>query len=197
MIAYYDASGRYAWTGSSTVLVPGIPAPPPHPYAHLPMFVGEVDQATQYHDIGSNTPVHIPAKPGEYHVFDWFSKQWFDPRTLSDLKAAKWLEIKKHRDTLEATSFPYLGKDIDSDVVSVLRINTAVKAADHAQATNTAFSTEWRCADNTLLTLDGPGLQMMPVALAVYARSLHSHANTLRAQIELASTPEELNSVAW
>lgn len=138
-----------------------------------------------------------PERPGPHHVWDWGAKAWADPRTLQDLKDAKWAAMKRCRDTLEATSFPYLGKAIDSDMLSVLRINTVVKAAEYAQSQGAPFATEWRCADNTLLALDGPALQMMPVALAAHSQALHSHANTLRAQIEAATTPADLAEVVW
>lgn len=138
-----------------------------------------------------------PAPPGPHHAFDWAARQWIDPRTLPELQAAKWREIKQQRDTLEATSFPYLGKQIDSDPRSVQRITTAAQAADAAQRAGAAFAIEWTCADNSTLALDGAAMQGMPVALAVYANILHQHARSLRALVEAAPGPDALDLITW
>lgn len=197
MIAYYDASGRYVWTGSSTVLVPGIPAPPPHPYAHLPMFVGEVDQATQYHDIGSNTPVHIPAKPGEYHVFDWFSKQWQDPRTLQDLKDAKWAAIKQARDAAEFSTFTYNGLVFDGDLNAQRRLTAYISVSKSAIAAGQPFSADFTLADNSLVTLSAQDFVGIELAKVQAVAAVFSHGAMLRNQIELATVVAELTSIAW
>lgn len=119
------------------------------------------------------------------------------PPTLDVLKAAQWTALKRHRDLLEASGFPYLGKTVDSDSRSVQRINTAVQAAQAAMGAGVPFSIVWTCADNSLLTLDGPGMLGMPVALATYADQLHQTCKTLRAQIEAATTPAAVQAVAW
>jgi hypothetical protein len=139
----------------------------------------------------------IPTRLSPNHHFDYATKQWLDPRTLLDFQTAKWLEIKRARDTQEASSFPYLGKQIDSDSRSAQRITTAVQAADAAQRAGVAFSIAWTCADNTFLTLDAAGMQGMPVALAYFANTLHERARALRAQIEAATTPAEVEAVVW
>ncbi|CDS48901.1 hypothetical protein [Polaromonas sp. CG9_12] len=135
----------------------------------------------------------IPPRPSPFHTFDYTAKQWIDPRTLADLKAAKWQDIKQARDVQEATSFPYLGKQIDSDPRSVQRITTAVQAADAAPP----FAIDWTCADNTTLALDGPAMQAMPVALAMYANALHQHARALRAQLDAALNADDVAAVVW
>jgi hypothetical protein len=141
--------------------------------------------------------VPMPARPSEAHVFSWVTKTWTDPRTLADVKAARWREMKRHRDLLEASGFPYMGKRLDSDARSVQRINTAVQAAQAALASNEAFSITWTCADNSTLALDGTAMLGVPVALAVYADQLHQACKTLRAQIEAATTPAQVQAIAW
>jgi hypothetical protein len=141
--------------------------------------------------------VQIPARPSDAHIFDWLTKTWSDPRTLADFKAAHWREMKRHRDLLEASGFPYLGKRLDSDARSVQRINTAVQAAQAAMAVEQPFAITWTCADNTLLALDGAGMLGVPVALARYADHLHQTCKTLRAQIDAAAMPAEVQAIAW
>jgi len=138
-----------------------------------------------------------PARPSLDHDFDWIKKVWHDPRTLQDLKALKWSEIRQARDRQEANHFPYLGRLIDSDARSVQRITTAVQSADAAQRGGVAFLISWTCADNSTLTLDAQAMQGMPVALAQYADSLHQEARALHAQIEAATTAAQLDTIAW
>jgi hypothetical protein len=141
--------------------------------------------------------VPMPAQPTPLHVFDWLTKAWKDPRSLAELKATRWTEMKRHRDLLEASGFPYLGKRLDSDARSVQRINTAVQAAQAALAASQPFAITWTCADNSALALDGAGMLGVPVALALYADQLHQACKTLRAQIELATTPAQVQAIAW
>jgi hypothetical protein len=146
---------------------------------------------------GGDVWVQMPAKPSDAHIFDWSTKAWIDPRTLADMKAQRWAEMKRHRNLLEASSFPYLGKRLDSDARSVARINTAVQAAQAALATGEPFAITWTCADNTTLALDSAGMLGAPVALALYADQLHQTCKTLRSQIDAATTPAQVQAVAW
>lgn len=144
-----------------------------------------------------NAWAKLPAQPSALHVFDWGAKAWIDPRTLADVKAKRWAEMKRHRDLLEASGFPYLGKRLDSDARSVQRINTAVQAAQAALAANQPFPIVWTCADNSLLDLDAAGVIGMPVALAIYADQLHQTCKALRAQLEAATTVPQVEAIAW
>lgn len=139
----------------------------------------------------------MPVRPSGAHVFDWAAKAWIDPRTLGELKAAQWTAMKRHRDLLEASGFPYRGKRLDSDSRSVQRINTAVQAAQAALAVGEPFAITWTCADNTTLALDGAGMLGVPVALALYADQLHQACKSLRAQIDTAATPAAVQAITW
>lgn len=139
----------------------------------------------------------IPAQPSALHVFDWTAKAWIDPRTLADVKAARWSEVKRQRDLLEASGFPYMGKVLDSDERSVQRITTVVQAAQAALGAQQPFSISWTCADNSLLALDAAGVIGMPVALAMYADHLHQIAKGLRSQIEAAANAAQVQAVVW
>jgi hypothetical protein len=144
-----------------------------------------------------NAWVKLPVQPSARHVFDWTAKAWIDPRTLAEVKTARWSEMKRHRDLLEASGFPYLAKTIDSDSRSVQRINTAVQAAQAAIGAGQPFPIVWTCADNSLLDLDAVGVVGMPVALAMYADHLHQIAKGLRSQIEAAANAAQVQAVVW
>lgn len=104
----------------------------------------------------------------------------------SSIEAAQldvWTTVKSKRDALEATTFPYLGHPIDSDPRSVQRINTAVQAAQAALSAGQPFQIGWTCHDDHVLDLDGVAMISMPVALAVYANTLHLTARAFKDRI--------------
>jgi hypothetical protein len=180
-----DAQGRVVMRGHSLDL----PELPGH------TTLAEEAPADHYRDDGVWTA--MPTRPSERHTFDWSAKTWHDPRTLADSKAARWSEIKRQRDLLEASGFPYMGKAIDSDPRSVQRINTVVQAAQAAIGVGQAFTIVWTCADNTLLMLDAAAVLGMPVALALYADALHQTCKTLRTQIAASTTVAEVEAITW
>lgn len=141
--------------------------------------------------------VPMPVSPSARHIFDWTAKTWIDPRTLADVKAKRWSEVKRHRDLLEAAGFPYMGKVLDSDERSVQRITTVVQAAQAALGAQQPFLISWTCADNSQLALDATAVVGMPVALAIYADQLHQTARALRSQIEAATSAAQVQAIAW
>ena len=196
-ISYYDATGRYVWTGNPTALLPGVPPPPPNAWEiGTTRYDGPADAATEYHDAATNLPAPMGPRPSMAHRFDFAAKSWHDPRTLPQLRDAKWAEVKAARDAQEASSFPYMGKRIDSNLVSVSRINTAAKKAEDALQNQRQFAIVWTCADNTLLELDAEGMIGMPLALADYSGRLHAAAAALRVQIYAANL-EALSAITW
>lgn len=116
---------------------------------------------------------------------------------LETAKARKWTALKQRRDELETAGFPYLGKTFDSDSRSVQRITTTVLAAQAVTASGEPFSIDWTTADNSIITLDGPQMLGVPVALAVYGGGLHATATELRLAIEAATTEAEVSAVIW
>lgn len=116
---------------------------------------------------------------------------------INDARISKWIKVKSERDIREESGFPYLGKFIDSDPRSVQRINTAVQAAQAALASNKSFKIDWTTQDGSQLTLNAVSMIEMPVALALYANSLHQSARSLREQIDLASMLEEIQAITW
>jgi hypothetical protein len=97
----------------------------------------------------------------------------------------------------ETQGFPYLGKVFDSDPRSVQRISVAVAAAQAALGAGAPFSIDWTCADNSTITMDGQQMAALPVAFAIWGDALHQQAKALRAQIEAATTVEDVQAVAW
>lgn len=118
--------------------------------------------------------------------------------TLEDLRDAKWEEIRTARNAAEKAGFPYMGKTLQSDEISVLRMTVAESAARKAKAEGLPYANVWTCADDSLLPLDADQQIGMLPALAAYGMQLHHHAQELRAQIyDPATTAEDLETIQW
>lgn len=114
--------------------------------------------------------------------------------TIEEVKQAKWEEIKARRDAEEQSGCPYMGSVLDSDSLSVQRINTAVQAA---QVVGESFAVDWTMKDNTVIHMTYPDVLGMPAALAVFSNQLHMKAREKRDQINAAETIEEVNAIEW
>lgn len=138
--------------------------------------------------------VPFPERPSPQHEFDWATHTWVDPRTLADLKAERWAAIKVARDAAEFGGFTWDGSAFDSDLTSQSRIQGAVQLSN---LDPTGFSLVWTLADNSTRTLNAVQMQQVGVALAQHVDTQHTKARTLRAQIEAATTAEQVAAVEW
>lgn len=114
--------------------------------------------------------------------------------TVDSLKAAKKVEINNRRDLLEKGGFPFMGKVIDSNLQSSLRIIYVGFSAMIAIQFSQPFSIDWTTADNSILTLDAPAALDMQAAFLTFAQELHDNATILKAQVD-AITSTDLETV--
>lgn len=140
--------------------------------------------------------IPIGGTPSDHHAFNWSTKQWEDPRTLADLKAAKWEQVKAQRDAAEFGLFQWTGHSFDGDEAAQRRINLAVMGAQAALiAGDTAWSVDWTLADNTSLTLSASDMMGVANALGANIAQAHTTARAKRQQIEQATTNGELETI--
>ena len=135
----------------------------------------------------------LPPQPSEHHVFNYTTKQWDDPRTLADLKAAQWELIKQARSNAEYAGFTWDGSVFDSDAISQNRITGAVTLAQLSPG----FTIDWTLADNTVRTLNQADMIAVGVALGQHVQTQFTKAQALRVAIEAATTPEDVAAVVW
>ena len=151
----------------------------------------------------ANTATELE-KMNKYCQFDWIEatdKEYFEYNgeyvceiPLDELKQAKREEINKARDEAEQGGFEYLGKAFDSDQVSCIRMMGARDALAMAPETVTIT---WTCQDNSTIELNHSQLVGLVNALATWSNACHQKASELKAQIEAATSAEELNSITW
>lgn len=121
-----------------------------------------------------------------HHSFNYETRQWIDNRTLDEIKAQKWDEIKSQRDSLEFGGFEFEGNTYDSDQVSQGRIVGAASAG---------VDQTWTLADNTTVELSASQLQQLYAALQLHIASVHEKGRIARAAIESAVTKEEVEAI--
>ena len=177
-----DSNGRVLMTGKTLTIPERNDATVIHE---------EAPSLTHYRQAG--TWVEQPPQPSPHHIFDYTTKQWVDPRTLSDLQVAKWEQIKRARVNAEFGGFTWDGSPFDSDAISQSRIQGALQLA----ALIPDFSIDWTLADNTVRALSGSELAAVGVALGLHVGTQHAKARVLRAQIEAATTADEVDAVVW
>lgn len=133
-----------------------------------------------------NAFVSIGEPPSTHHIFDYHTKQWIDPRSLDEIKAQKWAEIKSQRDQLEFGGFEFEGNIYDSDQVSQGRIMGAAAAG---------MDQTWTLANNTTVELTALQLQQLYAALQAHIASVHERGRIARQLIFEAESKEEVEDI--
>lgn len=130
--------------------------------------------------------IDMPVAPSDNHIFDYTVKQWVDPRTLDEIKAQKWDEIKSQRDRLEFGGFEFEGNIYDSDQVSQGRImGASIAGVDQV----------WTLADNSTVELTAVQLQQLYAALQTHIATAHERGRIARQLIYEAETKEQVEAV--
>ena len=146
----------------------------------------EAVASSSYYSFTEKRFIALSDAPSPQHVFDYEIKQWIDPRTLDEIKAQKWAEIKSQRDQLEFGGFKFEGNIYDSDQVSQGRILGAAFAG---------LSQVWTLADNTTVNLTAYQLVQIYRALQTHTASVHQRGRIAREVIMSATTKEDVESV--
>jgi hypothetical protein len=156
----------------------------------LPEYHAQAEQTVNEHPQWTGLP---PYKPNTHCYLDMETKQWEDPRTLADLKAAQWNLIKQARSNAEYAGFAWDRSVFDSDALSQNRITGAVTLAQLSPG----FTIDWTLADNSVRTLNQADMIAVGVALGVHVQTQFAKAQGLRLQIDAASTPGQVAVVVW
>ncbi|PPE71483.1 DUF4376 domain-containing protein [Caldimonas thermodepolymerans] len=148
-----------------------------------------------YWDHENSQWVPIPPQPSPVYEWDPYEKQWKDPRSLSAVKREAKARITAARDAAEDGSrFECDGAVYQSDLP---RISGASLGALTALLNGQPFAVDWTLADNTVKTLDAPGMLRVGFAQFAHINALHQKARQLKAQIDAATTIAEVEAIQW
>lgn len=137
----------------------------------------------------------IPPQPSENHVWDWPTHNWVDPRTFSDLKDAKWEEIKLARGykLMEGVDVPPFGR-FDANPPAVVQFTANFVALDSRPAD---WAISWTRYDNSTIELGREDFRTVALAVMTYSSLLQSISQGLRVAINAATTEAEIDGIHW
>lgn len=121
----------------------------------------------------------------------------WDPRTLEDYKTQRWEYLKTKRDETLDGGFTWNNLTFDSDPKSRGNIQGAVTLAQLSEQGNQPFSITWTLKDNTTTVLNIQEMKEVGVALANHLNTQYNKGRDLRAQLDQATTKEEIESIVW
>ena len=152
------------------------------------LFIDDIEPISpnDYWDFDLHQFISIGNPPTPNHTFDYVIKEWVDLRTLDEIKAQKWAEIKSERDRIEFGGFEFDGDIYDSDQVSQGRILGAASAG---------LSQVWTLADNTTINLAADQLVQLYQALQTHTALVHERGRIAREAIMSATTKEDVEAV--
>ena len=111
---------------------------------------------------------------------------------IENVRARKIIELKRQRDAAEVEPVEYGGHLYDYDSKARDRIAAAIIALD-VQGDGAKIS--WTTADNEDAVVTAQDLRMIIAAVAARSNKLHTAYRVAKAQVEAASTAEEVEAV--
>ena len=151
----------------------------------------DVDFERHYVDVSTKEIKEYPEQPREDYVFDFSSKNWGFGLALS--KKSKWREIKQSRDTQEYGGFTYDSNIFDSNEVAQQRIQNAMLLATQ----DSSVTMDWTLANNNTVSLNAAQIIELGKALAHHVNTAHKKAQTLRVQVNAASSKSDIDAISW
>lgn len=170
---------------------------PSHKEGDLLVLRGEGTNTTHYVQLPGLVIAQKPPQPSVNHVFDFARRAWVDPRTLDDMKALKWAEIKQARDLAEYGEFVYNDMVFDGDLDAQRRLAGCISLSKSAIAAGEAFQTAFTLSDNTVVTLTAEDFVGIEVAKLQAVATAFSHASALRTQIQGTTSIAQLSLINW
>ncbi len=156
---------------------------------------GRLDDSTVY--IADGIQVTLPERPGQHWEFNWETKQWEDPRTLDDLKAAQWTQIKAARETAINAPLETPYGTVDSGPDDRGNITDAVMLLQTMESLGTPITIEFTMFDNTPITLTTAQMVHIGLLLGQKVQAAYVRSQACRAAINAATTKEEVEAVVW
>lgn len=136
--------------------------------------------------------VFIPLSIGDEALTELGVTVTHEEEPIENIKQRKILMLKRQRDTAEVEPITYNGHVFDYDDKARDRINAAIIALS---LQGNDASIDWTTADNQDVKVTANDLRMVIAAVAVRSNALHIAYRKAKAQVEAASTAEEVEAV--
>ncbi|WP_304225217.1 DUF4376 domain-containing protein [Phascolarctobacterium succinatutens] len=111
---------------------------------------------------------------------------------IENIRARKIFELKRQRDAAEVEPIAYNGHLYDYDSKARDRIAAAIIALE---LQGEGATIEWTTADNDDAVVTAQNLRMIIASVAARSNKLHTAYRAAKAQVEAASTAEEVEAV--
>lgn len=122
---------------------------------------------------------------------------WHDPRTLDDLKAARWAQIKAVRAAAIDAPLATLYGRFDCGPADRTNITDAVALLQTLAAAGTPTTVTFTTADNVAVTLTLAQMVHIGLLLGQRVQAAYATARALRAQIDAAQAADDLAAIHW
>jgi hypothetical protein len=172
----------------------------PQAIAELPgVAVVEGEQVPCGHYRDGDAWTAVPAQPSPAHSWDWTAKAWHDPRTIEQLRAQKWEQVKTWRAQAivsPAMTTPY--GVFNSDAQGVSDIKDALLGRREAELLSGSplAPIGWTLKDNSVVSLTTDQLGLVAVMLLTRGDLYHQRARALRQRIyDEATTAADLELI--
>ena len=136
--------------------------------------------------------VFIPLSIGDEALTELGVTVTHEEEPIENVKQRKILMLKRQRDTAEVEPIEYNGHSFDYDDKARDRINAAIIALS---LQGEGATIDWTTADNEDAVVTAQDLRMIITAVAVRSNALHTAYRAAKAQVEAASTAEEVEAV--
>ena len=136
--------------------------------------------------------VFIPLSIGDEALTELGVTVTHEEEPIENVKQRKILMLKRQRDTAEVEPIEYNGHSFDYDDKARDRINAAIIALEMQ---GEGATIEWTTADNEDAVVTAQDLRMIIASVAARSNKLHTAYRAAKAQVEAASTAEEVEAV--
>jgi hypothetical protein len=123
---------------------------------------------------------------------------WRDDRTIEECKAHKNAEINQKRLTANRTSFPFAGKSIACDELSMLDIQSLNGIVALIGDLPPGFANQWKAIDNTYVAIPDKSTWIAFIgAMVATGQANFDHSQTLKVALAEATTNTDVDAITW
>jgi hypothetical protein len=121
-----------------------------------------------------------------------------DARVLADVKLLKNAEINQKRLLANRTSFPFAGKSIACDELSMLDIQSLNGLVTLTGDLPPSFQKQWKATDNSYVAIPDKATWISFIATMVSTGQTNfDHAQTLKSALAAATTNADVDAITW